>query len=134
MAEEEAARQANEIHCVREKTERTEAMKETLKKEIKRLEDAPKEILNLQSRKNVLERILASETNKQQEEYATPQQNTTQSQETLSSPISQLSYPTQIPTTSQTPDLSINLSPLRTSLFNKTVQVNDDNLDMEHET
>jgi hypothetical protein len=32
------------------------------------------------------------------------------------------------------PDLSINPSPLRTSLFNKTVQVNDDNLDMEHET
>jgi hypothetical protein len=37
MAEEEAARLSNEIHSVREKTERTEAMKETLKKEIKRL-------------------------------------------------------------------------------------------------
>jgi cysteinyl-tRNA synthetase len=119
MAEEEAARLANEIHSVREKTERTEAMKETLKKEINRLEDATKEILNLQRRKNVLEGIIASETNKQQEEYATSQQNTTQSQETSSSPISQLSYPTQIPTTSQTPDLSINISPLRTSCLIK---------------
>jgi hypothetical protein len=137
MAEEEAARLVNEIESVKEKTERTEIMKETLKKEIQKLEAATKEILNLQKRKNVLEGILASGSNKQQKEYVTitptqmeaPQQHTTQSQDTPYSPISQLSYPTQMS------DFSVNLSPLRTSLFNKTVQVEDDNLDdMEYET
>jgi hypothetical protein len=150
MAEEEAFRLADEIECVREKNQRTEFMKEELKKEIKKLEEATKEILNLQRRKNVLEGIL---TSNQQENYMTSTQTTTptpshlniltqqtgQSQvsASLSTPISQLSP--QNPTTSQitSPSLTNDLFPLTTSLFRKTVQdqANGDSSDeMEYQT
>jgi hypothetical protein len=142
MAEEEAARLANEIESVKEKNERTELMKETLKKEIQKLEAATKEILHLQRRKNVLEGLLNEDSRhrgNQTPTIATPTQTQMESQiqETPFAPISQLSYPTQIPTTSQT-NSSVRLTQLKTTLLKKTVReadTDDENLDeMEHES